>query len=128
MRTGLIRMAAVLDRAEFVGRADDALRLQEARGQLAIETRRPHDDGERPAVQANVEGFFGGREIHRAPDSAWIDARNAHAACWRQPFRRRRMVLVRHDYAASARADAASGRSAPRGTRRRAAARNAGGA
>ena len=55
MHFGAIRMAAVLDRADVVGRPDDTLGVKESCGERLVVARRPHDDRERLSVQPNVE-------------------------------------------------------------------------
>jgi hypothetical protein len=87
----LIRMPAVLDRTEIGCAGDDALREQEPRGQRAIVPRRPHDDGERPALKADFERFFDRREIGLAPLATPPDSCDGYGAV---PVDRRRRACI----------------------------------
>src|SRR5215471_8962358 len=95
MRAALVGMPAVLDRADVVRRSDDALREQEPRRQLAVLPRRAHDDGERPAVEADVERFLGRGGVHAARDAGALDAGDLDRADGRQ------IVVARHAVAAT---------------------------
>ena len=53
----------MLDRAEIVGGSNDALGKEKAGGEVAVGARRAHDDGKRPAVQANLERFLRGGAV-----------------------------------------------------------------
>jgi len=63
---GLIRVGicAVLDEAEIMSTLHHTLGQQEAGSQIAVGTRRAHDDSERPIVQAYFEWLLGRRPIN----------------------------------------------------------------
>ena len=126
---GMIGMAAVLDRAEIGRRSKHALRPEKAGGERTVLAWRPHDDGERPAVQADFERFFDRGQVTRGTGvTAFGAAHDRDAARRRYGRRSGRPRLVRHGCAASARAGAAPDRSGRRDTPRRARGRGAGSA
>ena len=56
-------VGAVRDRAEIVRALEDAFGEQKPGDEFAIRAGRSHDDGKRPAMQADLERFFCGGSI-----------------------------------------------------------------
>jgi hypothetical protein len=69
---------SILDGVEIVGARDDPLGDQKSRGEVHVAARRPHDYGERLALDTYLEGLLRGRQISRRRAPLAVDADDIH--------------------------------------------------
>ena len=79
---GWRRERAVLNGPEVVRRLQHPFGKQEAGGQFSIGSRCSHDDGERPAVESNLERLLGRGAIDPPREAAGQDAHHFHLLDW----------------------------------------------
>jgi hypothetical protein len=80
------RIGITLDRGEIIGRSQHTLGQKEACSELAVSSRRAHDDREWPPVKANLERLLGGGAIDADSVRSVADAENLHRLERREHF------------------------------------------